>query len=256
MEKRPEQVNESTTVVQTDQQGIVPADSKEPTPPKAINEVEEQDLKDRALTLVTKLAEADGGREMELTDGITSLGVQAQRRAGTELDLLRGRVGEMLGGGGAGNEISKDIVELRVMIHRINPHEVGKMAFTRRILGRVPLAGETALKTLEKIAVRYEPVSRQVSLIETKLREGRLMLAKDNVELRKLYEQAEEQQLPIQKNAYLGELVVQQLSDLLERTEDSLKKERIRNVLHDVTMRVRTCAPWRRCTSSSSSASR
>ncbi len=123
-------------------------------------------------------------------------------------------------------------------LHRINPHEVGKMAFTRRILGRVPLVGETALKTLEKIAVRYEPVSRQVSLIETKLREGRLMLAKDNVELRKLYEHVEEQQLPIQKNAYLGELVVQQLSDLLERTEDSLKKERIRNVLHDVAMRV------------------
>ena len=233
MENRPESVNESTTVVST-----VPADSKEPTLPKGINEVEEQDLKDRALTLVTELAEADGGREMELTDGITSLGVQAQRRAGTELDLLRGRVGEMLGGGGAGNEISKDIVELRVTLHRINPHEVGKMAFTRRILGRVPLVGETALKTLEKIAVRYEPVSRQVSLIETKLREGRLMLAKDNVELRKLYEHVEEQQLPIQKNAYLGELVVQQLSDLLERTEDSLKKERIRNVLHDVAMRV------------------
>ncbi len=93
-ENRPEGVNESTTVVST-----VPADSKEPTLPKGINEVEEQDLKDRALTLVTELAEADGGREMELTDGITSLGVQAQRRAGTELDLLRGRVGEMLGGG-------------------------------------------------------------------------------------------------------------------------------------------------------------
>ena len=73
MENRPEGVNESTTVVST-----VPADSKEPTLPKGINEVEEQDLKDRALTLVTELAEADGGREMELTDGITSLGVQAQ----------------------------------------------------------------------------------------------------------------------------------------------------------------------------------
>ena len=224
MENRPESVNESTTVVST-----VPADSKEPTLPKGINEVEEQDLKDRALTLVTELAEADGGREMELTDGITSLGVQAQRRAGTELDLLRGRVGEMLGGGGAGNEISKDIVELRVTLHRINPHEVGKMAFTRRILGRVPLVGETALKTLEKIAVRYEPVSRQVSLIETKLREGRLMLAKDNVELRKLYEHVEEQQLPIQKNVlvatrrtqeFLGNLIAANAAGLRRHTDE------------------------------------
>ena len=237
-EEHTDQMDGSTTMVPPDDHAIVTKDSTEPTPPEGITEVEEQDLKDRALTLVTEFTGAAGGREMELTDSITTLGVQAQRRAGTELDLLRGRVGEMLGGGGAGNEISKDLVELRTTLNQINPHEVGKIALIRRVLGRVPLVGNTALKTLEKIALRYEPVSRQVSLIETRLREGRMMLAKDNVELRKLYEQVEEQQLPIQKNAYLGELVMQQLGDLPERTEDFLKKERVRNVLHDVAMRV------------------
>ena len=187
---------------------------------------------------MNELAEAGGSREMEWADSITSLGVQAQRRAGTELELLRGRVGEMLAGGGSGNEISKDLVELRMTLNQINPHEVGKGGLARRVFGKVPFAGGTALKALERIAVRYEPVSKQVSLIETRLREGRTMLVRDNVELRKLYEQVEEQQLPIRKNAYLGELVMQHLSDLLERTDDPLKKERIRNVLHDVAMRV------------------
>ena len=94
------------------------------------------------------------------------------------------------------------------------------------------------MKVLEKIAIRYEPVSKQVTMIETKLREGRQMIAKDNIELRKLYEQVEQQQLPIQKNAYMGELVMQQLTVLLEQTDDTLKVERVRNALHDVSMRV------------------
>ena len=64
------------------------------------------------------------------------------------------------------------------------------------------------------------------------------MLTKDNVEMRKLYEQVEAQQLPIQKNAYLGELVMQDLTDLLERTDDTLRSERLTNALHDVSMRV------------------
>ena len=238
MEEHSEQSEEGPGLVPTATREIVPVEVKEPTRPQGVSDTEERELRARALALVNDLAEADGGQEMELADSISSLGVQAERRAGTELELLRGQVGEMLAGGGSGDEISRDLVELRTTLNQINPHEVGKASLPRRVLGRVPMVGDTALRALERIAVRYEPVSRQVSLIETRLREGRAMLVRDNVELRKLYEQVEEQQLPIQKNAYLGELVIQHLSDLLESTEDPLKKERIRNVLHDVAMRV------------------
>ena len=64
------------------------------------------------------------------------------------------------------------------------------------------------------------------------------MLTRDNVELRKLYEQVEEQQVPVQKNAYLGELIMQQLDRVLEGADDPIKAERIRNALHDVSVRV------------------
>ena len=64
------------------------------------------------------------------------------------------------------------------------------------------------------------------------------MLARDNIELRKLYEGVEAQQAPIARNIYLGELLMQELTALLERTEDPFKKERIQNALHDVAMRV------------------
>ena len=237
-EEHAEQRDESMEFVSAGGQVIVPVELKEPTRPQGLSDAEEQELKGRARALVTQLAESDGSWEMELADSITSLGVQAQRRAGTELDLLRGRIADMLGGGGAGNEISRDLVELRVTLNQINPHQESKLSFARWMVAMVPFVGDNTLKTLERIAIRYEPASRQVSFIETRLREGRSMLVRDNVELRKLYEQMEEQQLPIQKNAYLGELVMSQLNDLLERTEDPAKRERTRNVLHDVAMRV------------------
>jgi len=147
-------------------------------------------------------------------------------------------MGELLSQDGPGGQISRELVDLRVTLEQINPHQAGKTWSAGRLLGKIPFLGNTALRTLEKIAIRYEPVSRQVSLIETRLRDGRAVLARDNVELRKLYEQVEEQQLPIRKNAYMAEVVMQQLSETLERTGDILRKERIRNVLHDLAMRV------------------
>ena len=238
MEEGSELLKESQGLTPTGTRENLPVEAIGPTRPQGLTDAEEQELKGRALALVIELAEADGSQEMKLADSIASLGAQAQRRAGTELELLRARVGDMLGGGGTGDKMSKGLVELRMTLNQINPHGLGNAGLARRVIGKVPLVGKSALKTLERIAVRYEPVSKQVYIIETKLREGRAMLVRDNVELRKLYEQVEEQQLPSQKNAYLGELVMHELSALLEGTEDPQKKERIRNVLHDVAMRV------------------
>lgn len=240
LEERANQLEESTDLVSVDSQEVVPVEIKEPVAPQGITEEETQELKSRAVDLVKQLESVSGSKEMELIDSMTSLGIQAQRGAGAELDLLRVRVGDMLTQDGPRPEISADLVELRLALNQINPHELSKPGFLRRVFGVFPFVDKLTppVKVLEKIAIRYEPVSRQVAVIEIKLREGRMMLSRDNIELRKLYEQVEAQQLPIQKNAYLGELVMQQLGELLERSQDSLKSERVRNALHDVSMRV------------------
>ena len=237
-ERRPEEMYESAESVITGAREVAATEAKESVPPQGLSDEEKQQLKERAQGLVAQLVESSGGREMEMADGITSIGIQSQRKAGTELDLLKGRMGQILDGDGPGAQISRELVELRLALDQINPHHAGKAGFAGRLLGKVPMVGDTAVRTLERIAIRYEPVSRQVALIETRLRDGRALLVRDNVELRKLYEQVEERQLPIRKNAYVAELVMQKLSDTLELTEDPLKKERIRNVLHDVAMRV------------------
>ena len=220
------------------EQGI--AETKEPAIPKGIHDEEVQELKSRSVELVNQLETASGSKEMELIDSITSIGIRVQRRAGSGLDLLRARVGDMLTQDGPGAQIAGDLVDLRIALNAINPHELRERGFLRRIFSLLPFIGKFApgLKILEKIAIRYEPICKQAGVIESRLREGRMMLTRDNVELRKLYEQVEEQQLPVQKNAYLGELIMQQLERVVKGADDPIKAERIRNALHDVAMRV------------------
>jgi uncharacterized protein YaaN involved in tellurite resistance len=239
-EERPEEQIEGVEATPSEPQGLAPVEVKEPVIPKGMTDEQTQHLKNQALALVTELGQASGGRELELSDNITNLGIQAQRTAGGELDLLRTRIGDMLGQEGPGGNIANDLVELRGALDQINPHELKEPSGLRKVLKFIPVIGKITpgVKILEKIAIRYEPVSKQVTMIETKLREGRAMLARDNVELRILYEQVEGQQLPIQKNAYMGELVMQQLDELIAQTDDSLKVERVRNALYDVSMRV------------------
>ena len=237
-EERPDEQEENVVMDPTDSQELAPVVIKEPIAPQGISEREVMTLKIRAKELVNDMGTATGSKELEMTDNISNLGTQAQRAAGTELDLLRARVGDMLTQEGPSAQISEDLIDLRGALNQINPHEIRQVGFMSRLLSKLPFVGNPALKALERIAIRYEPVSKQVSIIETQLREGRTMLARNNVELRMLYEQVEAQQLPIQKNSYMGELVMDQLDELLKRTEDTLKLERVRNALHDVSMRV------------------
>jgi len=239
-EERPEQREDIGELVPAGPQNLALEDGTESPIPLDLSAEETKEIQVRARELVKQLEGASGSEELELIDSMTNLGMQAQRRAGGEMELLRGRVGDMITGEGPGNELSKDLVELRGALNQINPHELSDQGLARRLLQLIPFAKKLSpgMRILERIAIRYEPVSKQVSMIETRLRDGRAMLARDNIEMRKLYEQVESQQLPIQKNAYMGELVMAQLEELLERTEDTLRAERIRNSLHDVSMRV------------------
>ena len=94
------------------------------------------------------------------------------------------------------------------------------------------------VRALKKVALRYEPVSKQITVIEAKLREGRTLLARDNVELRRLYEDVEAQQQAIQRQMFLGELLLHDLSPLLDETDEPLERDRIQAAVHDVATRL------------------
>jgi uncharacterized protein YaaN involved in tellurite resistance len=211
-----------------------------PSPPPGVSAGEAEELSRRASEVVAELRDASGSRELTMVDQIASVGMQTQQKAGGDLDLLRTRMGGLVGGDGEGasGRIAKDLTELRVTLSQIDPNKVRQESLVRRLAYMLPVGKNQMLRTLETIAVRYEPVSKQVVVLESRLRDGRMLLRRDNVELTKLYEQVEAQQLAVQKNRYLGELLLERLEGLLAETEDPHKRDRIQNAIFDVSMRV------------------
>ena len=159
---------------QEDITDLAPVESPGPVAPQGISEEETKEINERAADLVKQLEGASGSQELELIDSMTNLGIQAQRTAASELGLMRTRIGDMVTDEGPGAELAKDLVELRLVLNQINPHEMGDQGLLRRLFGMIPIIGKfsPALQIIERIAIRYESVSKQVSVIESRLREG------------------------------------------------------------------------------------
>ncbi|MDA1348812.1 MAG: toxic anion resistance protein [Chloroflexi bacterium] len=233
-EERSEQNEEET-------RDIRPVEVEEPAAPKSMPRDEVDRVRRQADELLARLAETTGSEELEALDSVTSVGRQAQRNSAGEFDLLKARMGTFLNEGGASKDIADGLRDLRTTLNEINPAEVTNPGIRGRIVGALPIVGgrfNPLVRGLNKIALRYEPVSQQVAVIETKLSDGRALLVRDNIELRRLYEDVEAQQGPIKSNAYLGELLAQRLARMLEQTDDPMKHDRLQGALADVLERV------------------
>ena len=239
--ERQEREVERPDMQTTEAEETMPAITNEPTKPKSMSDDEAQSVQSQAMELVKQLEDANGSMELGLLDGITNVGIQAQRDAAGQLDLLKTRIGTFLNEGGASAEIADGLRDLWLSLNQINPREMTQPGIAHRVFGVLPFFNgryNPALRALNKIALRYVPVSGEVTRIETSLREGQALLARDNVELRKLYEDVESHRTPIQRDAYLGELLVERLSQLLDLAEDPRKRDRLQGALHDVVIRV------------------
>ncbi len=202
-----------------------------PTAPSELESKEQEELEKRSATLVEEL---QGGKNRELVRQLESLGSDTQASSARETELLKVRVGEMMKQvGSEGAAIPDGMVKLRITLDEINPHVVGQPGKFARILGKAPAIG----KILKKIAIKYETVQTQIDSIVANLREGGEMLIKDNISLDNLYINVKEQQLAVQKNAYLGELIMKKLQERLATATDE-ERPKLESVQHAVAMRV------------------
>ena len=195
LEQSPDGLEKDQNMALLESGSMAPLETGEPTVPPGLPESEREELRMRARELVQELAAADGSSEMDLIDNVTNVGIQSQRNNGSQLELLRVRVGDMLSQGGSGGEITGSLVDLRMTLNDINPNELSRPGILRTLTSILPFVSRITppMKILQKIAIRYEPVSRQIDGIEAKLREGRMVLTRDNVELRQVFEKVEEQ---------------------------------------------------------------
>jgi uncharacterized protein YaaN involved in tellurite resistance len=219
---------------------VIPSTIGEPRAPRSMSGEDVEQLRREARELVEQLAQETGGRELALLDDVTNVGLATQQQAGSQMSLLNSSIGALLDAGGPSKDIANGLRDLRLTLNAINPQELTQHGVRDRLARALPFGGRhnPLVRRLNKIALRYEPASRQAAEIEAKLRDGRALLARDNVELRQMYEDVEEQQLAVQRGAYGGELLMQQLDRLLKQTDDAAKRERMRGALHDVAMRI------------------
>ncbi len=209
-----------------------------PAPPRTMSIDEVDDARRQAAELALGVRESRGSKQLAVLDEVTSVGMVSQRNAGRQLELVKTRLAVFLNEGGASKSVATDLIGLRVALDRINPNLERSGLFSRTI-GALPFLRNSAMvRSLTKIALRYEPVSQQIAVIESKLREGRSLLARDNVELRRLYEDVENQQEVIENQAFLGELLLHEFSRLTADITDPIERDRIQSAEHDVATRV------------------
>jgi len=209
-----------------------------PTPPKTMSASEVTEARRQASELVRYVRDSDGSDQLAAIDEVSSVGLKSQRNAGRQLELVRGRMATLLDSGSAGKSLANELVNLRVALDNIDPSsgDHNRLSRLRRSLPFV--RNKSMLRTLKKVAIRYEPATKQITIIETKLRAGRALLVRDNVELRRLYEDIEGQQDAIKRQTYLGQLLLQELDALRVDDDDPLQRDRLQAAKHDVASRV------------------
>lgn len=204
-----------------------------PVAPAGLREEDEKEMQQEVSALVKDLDE--NTQSSPLSSKFDNLGAEAQRESARKMELLKGRVGQLLNDvNSEGSSIPRGLLDLRSKLDEINPHRLAQPGWFGKLIGRTPVIG----KVLKNIAVRYEEINTQIDVIVNSLRDGQDKLEKDNYELDELYQQLRRQQLLIQKNAYMGEMLMQKLDDLLAVTEDGAKKQRIEAALNAVAMRT------------------
>jgi uncharacterized protein YaaN involved in tellurite resistance len=208
---------------------MVPVPQAPPAlPPEALDEI-----KGKAAAISGEFETKSQDREF--MNGLMNLGSEAQQNAARKLDLLKGKVGNLLNDlDGESAKIPKDLVDLRMLLDKINPHRIEKKGFFSKLLGKVPGVGDR----LKEIAIRYESVQTQIDLIVNSIRDGRDTLIRDNISLEQLYDDVKAQQLAVQKNAYLGELLMAELEKRVAAAQDPVLRQKLEMAMHSIAMRV------------------
>ena len=210
------------------------------TPPKHINESEQTVLVKKSEEIVTKFGE--NVTDWKMIEQITGVGMEAQIECSEEINLLNRKIGNLIDvSKGPGQQINKGITELTKKLDEINPHiklkeakDLKKMSFWRKKFRKIPKIGDI----LAEIATKHTTVNEQVADMKASLIGGKDMLDRDNVDLKRLFSNVEQKQIKVQKNAYLGELLMDNLEKLMSKIIEAAEKNKVTEVLHDVSVRV------------------
>ena len=79
-----------------------------------------------------------GAQQLAVLDEVTTVGLESQRNAGRQLELVKTRLATFLDAGGASKDVALELVDLRGALDRINP-ELEQRSLWGRTIGLLPV---------------------------------------------------------------------------------------------------------------------
>lgn len=178
---------------------------------------EEKELESQADQYVEQLLnftpEAMQEKE-ERKEAVESMGVELQKRAAKQSELLRQPIKNMAGKSGEGSDVANALIDLKVKVEDLDPGKFDlEPGWFSRTLGRLPGVGSP----LKRYFTKYESAQTVVGAVIRSLENGRDQLLRDNTTLIEDQKAMRESSLKLEKAVRLGQLIDQKLEYKLSR---------------------------------------
>jgi len=150
----------------------------------------------------------------ERKEAVESMGVELQKRAAKQSELLRQPIKNMAGKSGEGSDVANALIDLKVKVEDLDPGKFDlEPGWFARTLGRVPGVGSP----LKRYFTKYESAQTVVGAVIRSLENGRDQLLRDNTTLIEDQKAMRESSIKLEKAVRLGQLIDQKLEYKLSR---------------------------------------
>ncbi len=183
--------------------------------------------------------------DWQLGDFVFSLGREVMEKTQAQVSLYDRKMGSVLKNVASedSSPVARNILDIKTELDKVNPTMVAKteMPLPKKVMGlftrtvnRLPKGDEI----LRIIAERRETVNSTIDGIRDHLRNDADQVAFDAAELSQICDALKEIQPALQEQIYLGQLIWEKLTALLDAVDDPRVKEALTTLTSDLAMAV------------------
>jgi uncharacterized protein YaaN involved in tellurite resistance len=176
-----------------------------------------EDLEKQADTLAKLLTEfkpEDLKSREDSKGSVETLGLDLQRDAARQSELLKEPIRKLSQRGADGGEVSNALLELKMKVEELDPAKFNfEAGWFSRMVGSLPGVGSP----LKKYFSQYESAQTVIAAIIQSLEKGRDQLGRDNFTLQEDQKRMREMTFKLERAIQLAQLLDQKLAYRLER---------------------------------------
>lgn len=214
----------------------------QPVRPAFLDDTGESEIRKQANEVAT--AVIANPTDVQLTANVYGLGADFMGANTDGVALMETKIGTVMNEIELGNPVNKSLVAIKAQLDTINPAVVGKTELTvpRKILFGLITRTTSVIphgdQVLEIINQRKDTVSSTINGLKLHLWEARDQALRNAVELGGIANQLFATQRDLQKAAYMGQLIWEQLSTARDTESDPLRKQALTTLVNDLAIQV------------------